>query len=55
MLHYLDGKIDADLFLDAAIYQDPAKIEGLQRRCNEVTADDPYFRTIHLHRSHAQE
>ena len=55
MLHYLDGKIDADLFLDAAIYQDPAKIEVLQRQCNEVTADDPYFRTIHLHRSHAQE
>ena len=55
MLHYLDGKIDADLFLDATAYQDSARIEVLQRRCNEVTADDPYFRVILLHRSHAQE
>ena len=55
MLHYLDGKIDADLFLDSAVYQDPTRIEALQRRCTEVTTDDPYFRTIHLHRSHAQE
>jgi len=55
MLHYLDGKVDADLFLDAAVYQDFAKIEALQQRCDEITADDPYFRTIHLYRSYAQE
>lgn len=51
MLHYLDGKVDADLFLDAEVYQDPARIEALQRRCTEITADDPYFRAIQLHRS----
>ena len=55
MLHYLDGKVDADLFLDAAVYQDPARIEVLQRRCDEIIAGDPYFRAIQLHRSHAQE
>ena len=55
MLHYLDGKIDADLFLDAAVYQNPARIEALQRRCSEITADDRYFRVIQLHQSCAQE
>lgn len=51
MLHYLDGKIDADLFLDSAAYSDPAKIEALQLLCVTITADDPYLRSIHLHRS----
>jgi len=51
MLHYLDGKIDADLFFDAEVYQDPARIEALQRCCTEITADDRYFRAIQLHRS----
>jgi len=55
VLHYLEGKIDADLFLDAAVYHDPAKIEALQHKCAEITKDDAYFRTIHLHRSHAQK
>ena len=55
VLHYLDGKVDADLFLDAAIYHDPAKIEALQRKCDELTATDRYFRSIALHRSHARK
>jgi len=54
-LHYLDGKIDADLFLDAATYQDSSRIEALQQLCIKITANDPYLRAIHLHRSHAQE
>lgn len=53
MLHYLDGKVDADLFLDAAIY-DSARLAALQRRCAEIPKDDPYFRDIHLHASCAQ-
>ena len=55
MLHYLDGKIDADLFLDPAVYYDPAMIEALRRKCAEITLEDPYFRAIHLHCSFAQE
>jgi len=55
MLHYLDGHVDADLFLDATAYPDLIKIEALQLRCTEITTDDPYFRSIHLHRSHAQQ
>ena len=55
MLHYLDGKVDADLFLDPADYHDPARIVALQLKCGEITADDVYFRSIELHRTHAQK
>ena len=54
-LHYLDGKVDVDLFLDGEEYLDPARFAALQHRCTEIAADDPYLRAIHLHRSHAQE
>ena len=55
MLHYLDGKVDADLFLEPAPYRDPARIEALQHKCAEITREDPYFRVIHLHSSFAQK
>ena len=55
MLHYLDGKIDADLFLDPAVYCDPTMIEALRHKCAEITLEDPYFRAIHLHGSFAQK
>ena len=55
MLHYLDGKIDADLFIDPVIYQDKARMAALQQRCAEIGKDDPFFRTIELHCSCAQE
>ena len=55
VLHYLGGKVDADLFLDPVVYHDPARIAALQRKCGEITADDAYFRSIDLHRSHAQK
>ena len=55
MLHYLDGKIDADLFLDPAVYQNPARIEALQQQCAKILVNDRYFRTIQFHFSNAQE
>ena len=55
MLHYLNGKVDADLFLDPEEYGDAAKAEALKNKCAEIVAADPYFRSIHLHRSHAQK
>ena len=54
-LHYLDGHVDADLFLNPEDYPDAAKTGVLKNKCAEITADDPYFRAIHLHHSHAQE
>ena len=55
LLHYLDGKIDADLFLDPSCYSDRAERERLHHQCEEIVRDDPYFRSIHLHLSHAQK
>lgn len=52
LLHYLDGKIAADLFLDADVYHDPTRVNALQSRCDEILTDDPCFSAIHLHRSH---
>ena len=47
VLHYLDGKVEAELFLD------PERIATLRDKCEQVVVDDPYFRSIHLHPSHA--
>ena len=55
MLHYLDGRVDIDLFLDEAAYNDPAKMAAMQRICAAITLGHPYLRSIHLHRTHAQD
>ncbi len=41
VLHYLAGKVEAELLLDA-----PADLADLQRRCSLIAKDDPYFRHI---------
>lgn len=41
VLHYLDGKVEADLLLDADL--DPAR---LREHCAAITLDDPYFRRL---------
>lgn len=51
VLHYLDGKVEAELFLaDDCTRDDVARLEGLVRG---ALADDPYFRAVHLHHSGA--
>ena len=45
VLHYLDGKVEADLLLDADLV--PAK---LREQCATITMDDPYFRRLTLYR-----
>ena len=49
VLHYLDGKIDAELFLDTRYCQDAGKVVSLLNKCAAITADDEYFRNIQLH------
>ncbi len=52
VFHYLDGKVDAEIYLDN---QQSAELANtLQARCNELLRDDELFRDIHIHRSHAQ-
>jgi len=53
VLHYLDGKVEAELFLNADNWDAP-EVESLRQRCAQVVADDPLFRSIELHRTDAQ-
>lgn len=53
VFHYLDGKVDAEIYLDAS-HQPAGQADALQARCDELVRDDELFRTIHVHRSHAQ-
>jgi cation diffusion facilitator family transporter len=53
VFHYLDGKIDSEIYLPATeISQKQA--DHLQTLCDNITLDDKLFRSIHVHRSHAQ-
>ena len=51
VFHYLDGKVDAEIFLTAATRQ---QADALQARCDEQVRNDEIFRSIHIHRNHAQ-
>lgn len=53
VLHYLDGKVDAEIYLQAN-RQDAVYADALQARLDEWVRDDAVFRTIHVYRGHAQ-
>ena len=48
VLHYLGGKVEAELLLDA-----PVDMADLQRKCSAITADDPYFHSIIVYQHRA--
>ncbi len=54
VFHYLDGQVDAEIYLDARRHQ-AGEAEALQARCNKLAHDDELFRVIHVHLSHAQD
>jgi cation diffusion facilitator family transporter len=54
VLHYLDGHVDAEIFLEEAHKLSEAETNRLKAKCAEVAADDEYFRSIQLHQTHAQ-
>jgi cation diffusion facilitator family transporter len=49
LLHYLDGKVDAELFLDVSYCQDKNKVAAMLEKCTEIMLDDEYFRSIQIH------
>jgi cation diffusion facilitator family transporter len=54
VFHYLDGKVDAEIYLPAN-QQIAHQAENLQALCNELVSNDEIFRDIHVHRSRAQK
>ncbi|HSD59390.1 MAG TPA: cation diffusion facilitator family transporter [Burkholderiales bacterium] len=51
VFHYLDGKVEAELFLgEGGSLEDKARLEQMLQ---ERLKDDPYFRAVQLHRSGA--
>jgi len=54
VFHYLDGKVDAELYLPVN-RQSQAQAAELQARCDKLVEHDPVFRSIYIHSQHAQE
>jgi hypothetical protein len=53
VLHYLDGKVDVELFLDTSQKYTPHQLKLCLHKISDICADDPYFRSITLHYSDA--
>jgi cation diffusion facilitator family transporter len=53
VFHYLDGKVDAEIYL--AGQQPIEEADSLQARCDKLVCDDELFRVIHVHHSRAQK
>jgi cation diffusion facilitator family transporter len=49
VLHYLDGKVEAELFLDTVYCQDKDKVLTLAQKCAAMVLKDQYFAHIQLH------
>lgn len=54
VFHYLDGKVDAEIYLSGIRATDDRAVE-LQKRCNQLATDDELFRAIHVYRAHAHK
>ncbi len=50
VLHYLDGKVEAEMYLPAAFCADPGRFDALKAAMNALVAQDGVFRSVHLHR-----
>ena len=53
VLHYLEGQVEAELFIEDGAGWSEEKVRGLRARCAEVSVADPYFRSIRVHFSYA--
>jgi hypothetical protein len=54
VFHYLDGKVEAEIYLPAN-RQAALQAETLQTRCDELVRNDEVFREIHVHSNRAQK
>lgn len=53
VLHYLDGKVDVELFLDSNQKHDANHMKTWMHKLADICLNDPYFRNIKLHHSDA--
>jgi hypothetical protein len=53
VFHYLDGKVDAEIYLADSRLAGGAV--ALQARCDALVQTDPIFRAIHVHQKSAQD
>lgn len=51
VLHYLGGKVEAELYLPATLYDHPTQLARLRERLADFLRDDAYFAEIRLHHS----
>ncbi|MEK6663877.1 MAG: cation diffusion facilitator family transporter [Pseudomonadota bacterium] len=51
VLHYLDGKVEAELFMPEAFCAQPAQMARLREELNQFVRDDPLFRSVRLEKT----
>ena len=54
VLHYLDGRVDAEIYLSVNRLSEE-EASTLQERCNELVRDDELFRAIRIYQGYAQD
>lgn len=52
-LHYLDGQVEAEIFLPPEFNTHPDKLKALKSMIDEMLITDTYFSAVHLHRHYA--
>jgi cation diffusion facilitator family transporter len=55
VLHYLDGGVEAEIFLDTSWLQQPNELTHLQQKCADILSKDAYLRRVTLHCALAPE
>jgi cation diffusion facilitator family transporter len=50
VLHYLDGRVEAEVHMDQNGAWSDEKINSLRAKCGQLSATDPYFRSIRLYK-----
>lgn len=51
VLHYLDGKVEAELFMPEAFCAQPAQMARLRTGLDQFVRDDPLFRSVRLEKA----
>ncbi len=53
VLHYLEGRVEAEVFLPSAFCDEPGRLDALKARIAEMVSGDDFFSAVYLHRCNA--